>query len=35
MLFLLMSAIFCLHDEKKLKQAAKHNQSNERTYPRI
>ena len=35
MLFLLMSAIFCLHNEKKRKQAAKYNQSNERTYPRI
>ena len=30
-----MSAIFYLHNEKKRKQAAKHNQSNERTYPNI
>ena len=35
MLFLLMSEIFCLHDEKKRKQAATYNQSNDRTYSRI
>ena len=30
-----MSAIFCLRDDKKRKQAAKHNQNNEKTGPRI
>ena len=28
MLFLLMSAIFCLNDDKKRKQVAKHNPNN-------